>query len=159
MKANAAQVNFLRWVAAVDPKLYHEKVSTLRPPEGLGELGWINFVVQAAVAVGSAVAAKRKKKKAEKAAKKAAALQAKEDAAAAAEAQRLQLIQINAQRAQAGMMPVNSGGQLINTAILPMPPELRTYGTSIRASAPAVNYTPFLIAGGALALVIVLRNR
>lgn len=72
----------------------------LPAPVNMGDLGWINFVIQAAVAVASAAAAKKKKKAAEKKAKAEAARAAAEAAAAEAEAKRAEDAARAAQQAE-----------------------------------------------------------
>lgn len=132
------------------------------PIARLGGFGWINFVVQAVAAVGSAVLAKKQKKKAE-------ALQKKANAAAALEAEKLEkettatLLQVNTLRAQRGLPPINERGEIIGASSLPIPPALQPfYSPEQVASAPKTifgNVNPLWIAAGGILLLGILTRR
>lgn len=151
MTSDRAQIDYLRWLSGHAPELFRRLSHRFRT--GLGELGWIQAVVQAVAAVGSAVIAKKQQDKAVK-------LQKKAELAAAAEAARVQkeladtLVQVNTQRAQRGLPPVDQNGNVIASANLPNPSIL----TSVQSSVGGVP-TIYLILGGAALLGVVVFSR
>jgi len=157
--SDSAQLLYLRWLAQRHPTVFDRAVA---PVANLGGLGWINFVVQAVAAVGSAVLAKKQKKKAAKIAQQTAAAEALEFEKIQKETTAT-LLQVNTLRAQRGLPPINERGEIIGGASLPIPSQLQPfYSPAQVAGAPAGgmfgNINPLWIAGGVLALTLLVRR-
>lgn len=153
MNASGAQINYLRWLSAAHPDVYAGAIRSAQSRQQLGELGFINFVVQAVAAAGSYVMKKKQEKKAAKMVKKAAqaeAIQMKLDEKNA----QLQLLALNQQRAAQGLSPVNMQGQVIPSASLPTPSALTQF-----VKGATSNYFPLLIVGGVIVAVIASRRK
>lgn len=160
MNAEENQVTYLKWLAVAHPDIYRDVMQqlTLAEPLGdLGELGWINLVIQA---VGIAAGAAMQKKQIDKQAglaKKQLATEAAQMAADRDQAAKLALLEVNTKRAQAGLPPVDITGKVIGAATLPTPSALVPYAGGPTASTliPGVpNYVTY--GGAALALVAVV---
>lgn len=120
MNADRARLDFLRWLSAFDPALYRRAMA--QPRSGLSGLGWINLVIQAVAAVGSAVMAKKQGDKAAKLQAKAIAADQAAQEAARKDALKVALLDINTTRARAGLPPVDADGKVIGQAQLPPAP-------------------------------------
>lgn len=161
MNANIARVNYLRWLSEADPALYRRAIAAGRSYEavGLGELGWINLVIQA---VGLAAGAMQQKKAIDKQSSLAKS-QLKADIAARdadREAQlKVQLLEVNTARAKAGLPPVDITGKVIPGSALPVPAALSSIVPQTLQAAtwiPGVpNYATAL--GGAVLLLFGLK--
>jgi len=121
MNPDLARLDFLRWLSRYDPKTYR---LAIRPQgaTGLGALGWINFVIQAVAAVGSAVVAKKQGDKQAKLQKQAIAADQLAQESARKDSLKIALLDINTKRAQAGLPPVDENGKVIGQAQLPAAP-------------------------------------
>lgn len=146
MNADAARVVYFQWLAKAHPAEFARVKPTLAKTR-LGELGWFVALANALVQVGSAVV---QKKQADKqlslqkktiAAEDAAARQAREDAF------KLALLDANTKRAQLGLPPVDSNGQPIQSAALPMPAALAPFAN---VGAQVSQWGPWIIGGGVL---------
>lgn len=152
MNADTAQVDYLRWLSAAAPSVFDRVKDTF--PTMLGELGWIQAVVQVVAAIGSAVMAKKQQDKQNK-------LQKKAQAAADAETARIEkelastLVQVNTARAQRGQPPVDAKGNVIASATLPMPSQLSSY----YGQSSGVSTNTLLVAGAGVAAVLLLARR
>ncbi len=120
MNPDVARLNYLRWLSRFDPKLY--RVAMIQPKTGLSGLGWINLVIQAVAAVGTAVMQKKQGDKAAKLQSKAIAADQAAQEAARKDALKVALLDINTKRAQAGLPPVDENGKTIGAAQLPPVP-------------------------------------
>lgn len=149
------QVAYLKWLNANHPAFYRRAVGNVptdvRGRDGLGSLGWINFLVQAIATVGSAVIAKKQVDKQVALQKKALALSDAQASADRTQAAQFELLEVNTKRAQAGQPPVDLSGRVVNTAALPTPAALRQYA-STRAAATLIPGIPDVATylGGAL---------
>lgn len=161
MNANTARVNYLRWLSQADPALYRRAIAAGRSYEavGLGELGWINLVLQA---VGIAAGAVTQKKAIDKQASLAKS-QLKADVAARAadrEAQlKVQLLEVNTERARAGLPPVDITGKVIPGSALPVPAALASIVPKTLQAATWIPGVPNYVTaiGGAVALFLGLK--
>lgn len=120
MTPDLARLDYLRWLSRFDPKLYAHAMRQERA--GLSGLGWINLVIQAVAAVGSAVMAKKQGDKAAKLQAKAIAADQAAQEAARKDALKVALLDINTKRAQGGLPPVDENGKVIGAAQLPAAP-------------------------------------
>lgn len=112
---------FLRWVAKTHPAIFAQTSALVKRENLLGEIsGWGEAIVAAIGTIGSTLIAK-------KAADSKASAEAKANAANNAAALRSQLLQVNLARAQAGQPPVDSNGNVIPGASLPIPAPLQSY--------------------------------
>lgn len=156
MSADEGKVLYLAWLAREQPLVYARVVAVAkkalldRKLSGLAGLsGWVDTLVNAAVAVGGTLLAKKQ-------ADQAANLQKKQQQADL----QLQLLAVNTQRAQSGLPPVDINGNVIPQKSLPLPSTLNT--SAVRATLDSgTNLTPWLIGGGlaTVALVMVTRGR
>lgn len=153
MNADVARLDYLRWLSRFDPKLYRE---VTRPQAvKLGNLGWINFVVQAVVAAGGAVMAKKQADKQAKLQKKAIAADQAAQEAARKDAMKVALLDINTKRAQAGLPPVDENGKVIGQAELPpAPSNLAPYYSQSGVAVPVAgsNNLPLYLGAGVVGL-------
>jgi hypothetical protein len=161
MSTTANQVAYLKWLASAHPAIYRKTMRSLPTDvrlKGLGELGWINFLVQAIATVGSAVIGKKQVDKQVSVQKKALALSDAQAAADRTQAAQLELLEVNTKRAQAGLGPVDLTGKLLNTAGLPTPSALVPYGGKT-TTATLIPGVPNLVtyAGGAVLVLLALR--
>ena len=146
MSKDRAKVLYLAWLARAQPLVYQRVVALAnkslleRRLAGLDHLnGWPDTLINAAIAVGGTLMAKKQ-------ADQAASLQKKQQAADL----QLTLLQVNTQRAQAGLAPIDANGNLIPVKMLPIPATLNTSAVqSTLASGGAPNY--MLWAAGAIA--------
>lgn len=151
---NAAQVNFLRWVAKTHPGIYARHVTPiLQNGARLNGLGWITAVVQAVATVGAVALQKKQQDQALKLAKKQAAIdQANVKAQMEADA-KLALLQLNASRAEKGLNPVDSSGKEISSSLLPSPASLKNF------MGQGSNYLPYLVIGGGVIVAFLALRR
>lgn len=151
MNVRENRVLFFRWLAAKHPKLYAPVAAEVNAAPSMADLGWIDTLISAIAQVGGAVMAK---KVADKNARVASA-QAQSDAAARADALKVELLNVNLQRAQAGLPPVDEYGHVIQSAQVPGLP------TNAQAYAAAQGPNWVLIGGvaavGLVALVMLRR--
>lgn len=135
MNADVARLDYLRWLSKYSPAIYRE----VTKPQAvkLGNLGWINFVVQAVLAAGSLVMQNKQADKANKLAKKQIANEAAANEAARKDALKVALLDTNTKRAQAGLPPVDENGNVIPQSALPAAPaNLAPYYSQSGASVP-----------------------
>lgn len=151
-----ARVQFLRWVAAAHPEVYRRVAVKFAPGQKLGELGFIQAIVQAVLAVGSTVLAKKQNDKALKLQKQQLAQDAAALAADREQALKLALLDTNTKRAQAGLPPVDINGKIIGGALLPMPSALAPIAQSLGMSSASIGY---IAAAGAAAIFIIFLAR
>lgn len=158
MNAQNAQVLFFRWLAQNHPRVY-APVARKLALGSLGDLsGWVDTLVSAIATVGTAVLAKKQSDKQLSAQKKA-------DAQARADAIQAQLLDINLQRAQAGLPPVDANGNVIPAAALPTLPTPQAAYAAAQSSALSRSGS-FLdsvpswawIAGGAVVVLLILKR-
>lgn len=157
MNTDRAQLDYLRWLSGHAPALFER----LKPrfKSSLGDLGWIQAIVQVVAAVGSAVMAKNQQKKQEKAQKKAQAEMNAESARVAKELADT-LVQVNTQRAQRGLPPVDAQGNVIASAALPMPGALANFfGPQGQVIGSSFNPMWILAGAGALVAVVLIARR
>lgn len=152
MNVETAKIQYLSWLAQAYPLLYGRVVAIAQQKDmerGLSGLeGWLDTLVTAAVAVGGTLMAKKQ-------ADQAASLQKKQQAADLAAT----LLQVNTQRAQSGLPPVDANGRVIPGAQLPVPAAL---SSAIRTSAASVsNYLPWALGAGValIGAAVVFRGR
>lgn len=155
MTADQAQVTYLKWLNIAHPEIFSKVMARLSVGgiDQLGELGWINFVIQAVAMAGSAVMQKKQIDKQVALAKQQIAASDRQ-ATADREAQtKLALLEVNTKRAQAGLPPVDITGKVIGAATLPTPNALAPYvGGPTDTLIPGVpNYVTY--GGAGLALV------
>lgn len=158
MREERNQVAFLRWLARDHPELYGKALRVARNASaGLGRMGWIQAVVQAVAAVGSAVVQKKQIDKQVSLQKKALELSDAQAAAEREQAAKLALLEVNTKRAQAGLPPVDMTGAVIPSAALPNPSALAPFtpqgSTQFIPGVP--NYVTGI--GGALVVLVLLR--
>lgn len=157
MNVNSSKVLFLRWLSRAEPALYRRVMNDSRAKGlgtlgTLGSLGWVETVINAVAQVGSAILAKKQTDKQVSLQKKQLQdAQAERDAALKA-----QLLQVNYQRAQSGLPPVDMNGNPIPSQSLPVPTELT--GAQV-SKAVATDYLPWLIGAGSLVGVYFLAAR
>lgn len=120
MNPDRARLDYLRWLSRYSPKLY--ALAMNQPRSGLSGLGWINLVIQAVAAVGSAIMSKKQGDKAAKLQAKAIAADQAAQEAARKDALKVALLDINTKRAQSGLPPVDENGKVIGAAQLPPAP-------------------------------------
>lgn len=166
MNPDVARLDFLRWLSRYDPKTYR---LAIRPQgaSGLGALGWINFVIQAIAAVGSAVVAKKQGDKQAKLQKQAIAADQATQEAARKDALKIALLDINTKRAQSGLPPVDESGKVIPSAQLPnapatLAPLYAQAGAPVPTGSPTFSLSnPVVIVGGlaGLGLIVYLLRR
>ena len=154
-----AQLNFLRWLSVHDPQLYARVIEKNFNGNALGALGWIVALANALIQVGGAVLQKKQADKEFSLQKKTLAVQDAQAAAARADQLKLALLDINQQRANKGLGPVDINGNLIPSQALPTPNALAAMTKA--AGADSANYLPWLIGGGAalVGLFLVTRGR
>lgn len=167
MSAQENQVTYMRWLAVHHPALYNDAIRNAVASEisarQLGyldedeQLGWINFVVQAVATVGSAVIGKKQIDKQVGVQKKALALSDAQASADRAQAAQIKLLEVNTDRAQRNLPPVDIRGVVINPASLPLPAALRPYSTASATWLPGVPNYVTIGAGGALAFLLARR--
>lgn len=154
MNADRARLDYLRWLSRFAPKLYADAMRQER--SGLSGLGWINLVIQAVAAVGSAVMAKKQGDKAAKLQAKAIAADQAGQEAARRDALKVALLDINTKRAQSGLPPVDADGKVIGQAQLPpAPANLAPLYAQAGATVPVASESsnlPIYLALGAAAL-------
>jgi hypothetical protein len=127
---------------------------------GVGQLGWINFLVQAIATVGSAVMQKKQIDKQVDLQKKALKVSDAQATADRTQAAKFKLLEVNTARAQAGLPPVDLAGNLVNTDALRMPITLAPYtvnGVPVTSRAtfiPGVPNTVAYVGGGLLGLAL-----
>lgn len=160
MTADQNQVTYLKWLAIAHPDIYAKVVSRLRIANTqLGQLGWINFVIQAVAMAGSAVMQKKQIDKQVALQKKALTLSDAQATADRNQQAKLALLETNTARAQAGLAPVDINGKVIGPLALPTPTALQPYagGPTAGTLIPGVpNYVTY--GAGALAAVLLLRK-
>lgn len=154
MSKTRNQIAFLKWLASKHPAIYQRALRNVPADialNGLGAMGWINFVVQAIATVGSAVLGKKQVDKQVALQKKALALSDAQASADRAQAAQLALLEVNTKRAQVGQPPVDINGNVINTAKLPTPAALTQYAPP-QVSATLIPGVPDMVTylGGAL---------
>lgn len=131
---------FFRWLAANHPKLYAPVAAEVSAAPAMGELGWVDSLINALAQVGGAVMAK-------KVADKNAKTASKEAAAARADSLKSELLNINFQRAQAGLPPVDEYGRVLTSAQVPgLPTTAQAY--------QAAQGPNWLVIGGAAGLAL-----
>ena len=156
MTRDQAQAQYIAWLAREQPLVYERVVAVAkkslidRKLSGLGALsGWLDTLVTAAVAVGGTLIAKKQ-------ADQAASIQKKQQAADL----QLALLNVNTQRAQAGLPPVDINGNVIPSKSLPAPASLKSSQLpDSPASASAANYLPWVLGAGAAALGLIWVSR
>ncbi len=152
MNADVARLEYLRWLSKFSPKIYRE---VTRPQAvKLGNLGWINFVVQAVLAAGSLVMQNKQAAKANKLAQTQIKNEAAANEAARKDALKVALLDTNTKRAQAGLPPVDENGKVIPSTQLPnVPANLAPYYPQVGAAIPpsVSGYLPY-VGVGALGL-------
>jgi hypothetical protein len=159
MNADQNRVTYLKWLAVAHPDVYRKAMAGANNlDEELGELGWINLVIQGVAIAAGAVAQKKQIDKTVALQKKALLqqdAQASKDRDAAAQ---LHLLDVNTERAKAGLPPVDITGKVIAGASLPTPRALAPYDANPPPSLiPGVhNYVTY--GAGALALVLLLKS-
>lgn len=153
MNGDVARLDYLRWLSKFAPEIYR-KVTKPQVVGRLGNLGWINFVVQAVLAAGSLVMQNKQADKAFALQKKQIAQDAAAQEAARADALKVALLDTNTKRAAAGLPPVDINGKVIPQAQLPAAPaNLASYyqqTTGVVPSGP--NYLPLYIGAGVVGL-------
>jgi hypothetical protein len=137
------QIGYLKWLAANHPRTFRDtmlRVQASMPLAGLGQLGWLNFVIQAIATVGSAVAQKKQVDKQVSLQKKALALSDAQASADRVQAAQIELLHVNTERAAAGLPPVDLQGKPVNTGALATPKVLAPYvkSTTIIPGVPDV---------------------
>lgn len=159
MNAQNAQVLFFRWLAKTHPTIY-APVARRLALGSLGDLaGWVDTLVTALATVGTAVIAKKQADK-QISAQKAA------DAQARADAIKSELLNINLQRAQAGLPPVDQNGNVIPQAALPALPTPQAAYAAANAAASRDSFSNFFssvptwawIAGAGVLALVLLRK-
>lgn len=164
MNRDANQVAYLRWLSDAHPDLYRRAMAgaNARKAAGLGQLGWLNFVIQA---IGIAAEGIQQKKAIDTQAKIASKQLAADAAALNADREqqlKLALLDTNTRRAQSGLPPVDINGVVIPGSALPTPAALKPLVAS--TGAPSDSFIPgvpnYLLygAGGLLALALVIRR-
>ena len=141
MNVRQNRVLFFRWLAANHPKLYAPVAREVADVPAMGALGWVDTLINAIAQVGGAVMAKKAADKNAKTASKAA----ESEAAARADALKTELLNINLQRAQAGLPPVDEYGRVIQSAQVPALP-------TVAQAVQAAQGPNWYIIGGAAAL-------
>lgn len=146
MNADVARLDYLRWLSKFSPAIYRE---VTRPQAvKLGNLGWINFVVQAVLAAGSLVMQNKQADKANKLAKQQIKNEAAANEAARKDALKVALLDTNTKRAQAGLPPVDENGHVIPQSALPAAPaNLAPYYSQSGAVVPVAGSNVALYAG------------
>lgn len=154
MNPDRARLDYLRWLSRYAPALYAHAMSQ-NQRTGLSGLGWINLVIQAVAAVGSAVMAKKQGDKAAKLQAKAIAADQAAQEAARKDALKVALLDINTKRAQAGLPPVDADGKVIPSAQLPPAPSnlaplyAQVPGAPVPVASSSSNLPIYLILGAA----------
>lgn len=162
MNATQNQLTYLKWLAKEHPDVYRNTMAAAKRVERksvLGQLGWINLVIQAVALAGSAVMQKKQIDK-QVAAQKKALLSAEQQAAADRDIQaKLALLDTNTKRAQAGLPPVDLNGKIIGPTTLPTPQSLRPLTAGASSSGQLIPGVPNVAtyAGGGLLLFLALR--
>ncbi len=162
MNADVAKLEYLRWLSRFDPALYRHGMKP-RGSRGLGALGWINLVIQAVAAIGSAVVQKKQGDKAAKLQSQAIKADQAAQEAARKDAMKIALLDINTKRAQSGLPPVDESGKVIPSSQLPpAPAALAPLYAQAGAQVPTAHGVSPVMIGGALlgvgALVYLLRR-
>lgn len=153
MNKNEARELFFRWLAVNNPALYAPVATQLKSAQRLAGLdGWADTLVSALTTVGTAYVAKKTADKQLSAQKKAADA----DRATALQAE---LLNVNLQRAQAGLPPVDANGRVVASASLPALPTYSQASVAARAqdflgSVPTVVY----LAGAVLVVYLLARK-
>ncbi len=162
MNADANQLAYLKWLAIAHPDIYRKVVARAKAISrnaGLGELGWINFVVQAIATVGSTLLQKKQIDKQVALQKKALALSDAQAAADREQAVKFKLLEVNTTRAQNGLPPVDILGKVIPSGSLPTPSALAPYAKA-GSSATLLPGVPNVVTytGGGLLGLLLLRQ-
>lgn len=167
MSKQENQVLYMRWLAKNHPALYVDAVQKSQLAEAQAQalgyldegegLGWINFLVQAIATVGSAVVGKKQVDKQVALQKKALALSDAQATADRVQAAQLKLLEVNTDRVQRGLPPVNLQGQPVAASSLPLPNALKPYTTASAPIIPGVPDWATYSAGGVLALLVAKR--
>jgi uridylate kinase len=143
MKPSEAKELYLRWLAQAQPRLFERTLAVAKSQVRLGSLaGWVDTLVNAAVAVGGTLLAKKQ-------ADQAASLKKKQQDADL----QIQLLQLNTQRAQAGLAPVDINGKVIPSASLPQVAAISNPATAIAQASQKISATLPWIFGGVATLV------
>lgn len=159
MNAQNAQVLFFRWLAKTHPTVY-APVARKLALGSLGDLaGWVDTLVTALATVGTAVIAKKQADK-QISAQKAA------DAQARADAIKTELLNINLQRAQAGLPPVDQNGNVIPASALPTLPTPQAAYAAANSAATRDSVSNFFssvptwawVAAGGVVLFLIVRK-
>lgn len=159
MNAEEARLRYLRWLSKADPAIYSKAMAHAATEDGLGDLGWINFVIQGVLAAGSLVMQKKQSDKAEKLAKKQIAADQASQEAARADALKIALLDTNTKRAAAGLPPVDINGKVIPDAMLPAPAgQLAQAYTpqAVAAREAGFSIQPMYLVLGGVALIAVI---
>lgn len=154
MNAQNSQVLFFRWLAVNHPRLY-APVARHLALGALGDLeGWADTLVTAIATVGTAFLAKKQADK-QLSAQKAADAQARSDAVKA------QLLEINLQRAQAGLPPVDQNGNVISASALPTLPTPQAAYAAAQSRGSFFDSVPTWawLTGGAVVVYLILKGR
>lgn len=167
--SEATEVTYLRWLAKEHPDIYRvaiqhatEAQTTARELGYIDEyddgegFGWLNFVIQAAAMAVSAVGQKKAIDKQVSLQKKALALSDAQAAADREQQLKLKLLDVNTERAKAGLPIVGLDGKPIVPSTLPVPAALKPYTSAAPTWIPGV---PNVVTGGAALLVILLAKR
>ena len=150
MNATDNRTRFFLWLSRSHPGIYAQVANELRAAR-LG--GWADTIVNAIATVGTAVMAKKQ-------ADKQISAQKKADDAARADQLKTALLQVNLQRAQANLPPVDANGQVIPQASLPavLPTQAQAYAAADRQEFFAA--VPWYVwAGGAAVVALLLLRR
>lgn len=159
MNAQNAQVLFFRWLAKTHPRVY-APVARKLALGSLGDLaGWVDTLVSALATVGTAVIAKKQ-------ADKTISAQKAADAQARADAIKSELLQINLQRAQQGLPPVDQNGNVIPQSALPTLPTPQAAYAAANAASTRDSVSNFFssvptwawIAGAGVVALLLLRK-
>lgn len=127
MNRDANQVAYLRWLSEAHPDLYRRAIAGANAYRdvGLGQLGWLNFVIQA---IGIAAEGLQQKKAIDNQSKLANKQLAADAAALNADREnqlKIALLNTNTERAKAGLAPVDINGVVIPGSALPTPAGLK----------------------------------
>lgn len=159
MNKQNSQVLFFRWLAKTHPRIY-APVARRLALGALGDLdGWVDTLVSALATVGTAVIAK-------KAADKQISAQKAADAQTRADALKAELLQINLQRAQQGLPPVDQNGNVIPQSALPTLPTPQAAYAAANAAGARDSFSNFFssvptwawIAGAGVLALVILRK-
>lgn len=163
----ATEVTYLRWLAREHPSIYKAAIvgaqDTQDTARELGYidaydddaqgLGWLNFVIQAAAMAVSAVGQKKAIDKQVSLQKKALAFSDAQAQADRDQQLKLKLLDVNTERAKAGLPIIGLDGKPVVPSSLPLPAALKPYTTAVPTWIPGV---PNLVTGGGAALLAVL---